>query len=702
MALTQANRFIGLETPLGGDVLAVRSASYTEQISHLFQIELDIVSSEEKAASFEDIIGQSVTLRMNAGKDQKRYFNGIVSRFVQTKNEGRYAHYRATVVPWLWLLTRSSDCRIFQKMSIPEIIEKVFKDHGLDQYTLSLSGDYQPWDYCVQYRETDFNFVSRLMEQEGIYYFFEHEDGKHTLVLADAPAAHCPNPGYETIIYRPPTDNHPFDRECVTDWVVEKELQPGAYALKDFNFVSPKTNLFAKSTKDRSHAASAFEVYDYPGEYEEHPDGESYAKVRLEELQANYETCHAQATARGLCSGFLFTLQDHPREDQNREYLVTSVSCQMDAGDFEASDLGTDFFSCSFIAGDSQSPFRPARTTPKPLIQGPQTAMVVGPSGEEIHTDEYGRVKLQFHWDRQGKADENSSCWVRVSQAWAGKGWGSMHIPRIGQEVIVEFLEGDPDRPIVTGRVYNAQTTVPYELPGNKTQSGIKSRSTMKGGEGNFNEIRFEDKIGSEEVYVQAEKDLNLLVKNSKSEDVGADKTISVGGNHSEQITGNMSQTVSQAKSETIALAKALTIGAAYQISVGAAMNTTVGISKSEEVGAFRSGVVGGGDTQKIGGKQDISVGKDYSLAVGKDLAIAAKEKGSISISKDLGIATEKNLSVKATESILIQSDKDITVKAGDATITLKKDGTIEVKGAKINVKGSGDVKIKGSKVAIN
>src|SRR5215208_4673170 len=194
MPLTQANRFIGLDTPLGGDVLAVRSASYTEQISRLFQIELDIVSSEEKAASFEDIIGQSVTLRMNAAKDQKRYFNGIVSRFVQTKNDGNNAHYRATVVPWLWLLTRSSDCRIFQKMSIPDIIEKVFKDHGLDQYTLSLSGDYQPWDYCVQYRETDFNFVSRLMEQEGIYYFFEHGDGKHTLVLADAPAAHCPNP----------------------------------------------------------------------------------------------------------------------------------------------------------------------------------------------------------------------------------------------------------------------------------------------------------------------------------------------------------------------------------------------------------------------------------------------------------------------------------------------------------------------------
>jgi type VI secretion system secreted protein VgrG len=494
MALTQANRFIGLETPLGADVLAVRNASCTEEVSRLFQVDLDIVSTEG-AVSFEDIIGESVTLRINAGKDQKRYLNGIVSRFVQTKNEGRNAHYRATVVPWLWLLTRTSDCRIFQKKSIPDIIEEVFKGHGLDAYKLCLSGSYAPWDFCVQYRETDFNFVSRLMEQEGIYYFFEHEDGKHTLVLADSPSAHETYSGYETIIYRPPTDNQPLDRECVTDWVVEKELKPGAYALNDFYFKTPKASLRAKASMERDHAAAAFEVYDYPGEYEEHGDGEKYAKTRIEELQATYETLHAQATARGVCPGYLFTLQDHPREDQNREYLITSASCQMDAGDFELSGSGeaNEHFSCSFTCSDSQSPFRPIRRTPKPLVQGPQTAIVVGPAGEIIHTDEFGRIKVQFHWDRYGKKDDNASCWIRVSQNWGGKNWGGMFIPHVGQEVIVSFEEGDPDRPIITGRVYNADQMPPIALPDGKTKSIIRDHGT--------NEIIMEGKAGEE--YIQ-------------------------------------------------------------------------------------------------------------------------------------------------------------------------------------------------------
>ena len=388
MPLTQANRFVAIDTSLDADTLVVRRASCTEQISRLFQIELDLISDDGEI-TFEDLIGKGVTLRVEAAKDQTRYFNGVVSRFVQTKNDGSYAQYRATVVPWLWLLTRTSDCRIFQKKSVPDIIEEVFKGHGLDSYRLSLSGSYQPWDFCVQYRETDFNFVSRLMEQEGIYYYFEHQDGKHTLVLADSVSAHETYSGYETVIYRPPSGKQVFDRECVTDWVVEKELQTGAYALKDFNFETPKANLLAKSTIQRPHAAADLEVYDYPGEYEQHSDGEAWAKIRIQELQSAYETLRAQATARGICPGYLFTLQDHPRDDQNREYLITGMSCQMDAGDFESGGReAEEYFSCSFSCIESQTPFRPARITPKPLIQGPQTAVVAGPGGEEIHTDE--------------------------------------------------------------------------------------------------------------------------------------------------------------------------------------------------------------------------------------------------------------------------------------------------------------------------
>jgi len=539
MSLTQANRFIAVQTPLGADALLVRSVTCTEQISRLFQIELDLISTDGEI-EFEQLIGESATIRLEAVEDQTRYFNGVISRFVQTKNDGSFAHYRATVVPWLWLLTRTSDCRIFQKKAIPEIIEEVFKGHGLDSYRLSLSGTYKPWEYCVQYRETDFNFVSRLMEQEGIYYFFEHEDGKHTLVLADSSSAHETYSGYETMIYRPPSDTQPLDRECVTDWVVEKELKTGAYALNDFNFETPKVKLLAKSVIQRPHAAADFEVYDYPGEYEQHGDGEALAKVRIQEVHTAYETLHAQATVRGVCPGYLFTLEEHPREDQNREYLITGMSCQMDAGDFESGARGEDqeHFSCSLTCIDSQTPYRPARITPKPLIQGPQTAIVVGPSGDEIHTDAQARVKVQFHWDRYGKSDENSSCWVRVSQPWAGKAWGSMATPRIGQEVIIEFLEGDPDRPIITGRVYNGDNAPPY-AGGQGIVSGLKS-NTHKGS--GYNEMSMDDTAGKEKITIHGQYDMNTTVEH--------DQTNTVKGKFTEEIDKDTAITIKTGKLE--------------------------------------------------------------------------------------------------------------------------------------------------------
>jgi type VI secretion system secreted protein VgrG len=695
MSLTQAHRFIAVHTPLGDDALIVRSASCTEQISSLFQLELDLISSDGEI-EFEQLIGESCTLRVDVAKDQTRFFNGIINRFVQTKNDGSYAHYRATVVPWLWLLTRTSDCRIFQKKSVPDIIEEVFKGHGLDSYRLALSGSYQPWDYCVQYRETDFNFVSRLMEQEGIYYFFEHEDGKHKLVLADSSSAHETYSGYETIIYRPPSDTQPLDRECVTDWVVEKELKTGAYALNDFNFETPKASLLAKSVIQRPHAAADFEVYDFPGEYEAHGDGETLAKVRIEELQSTYETLHAQASARGVCPGYLFTLQDHPRENQNREYLITGMSCQMEAGDFEsgAASQEDEHFSCSFTCIDSQTPYRPARTTPKPLIQGPQTAMVVGPGGEEIHTDEHGRVIVQFPWDRYGKGNENSSCWVRVSQIWAGKSWGSIHIPRIGQEVIVEFLEGDPDRPIITGRVYNGEARAPYPLPADKTQSGIKSRSSKGGGDDNFNELRFEDKKGAEEIYIQAEKDKKVLVKNDRTEEVKHDESITIGHDRGETVGNDETISIGNNRSEDVTKNET--------ISIGEKRSTTVG--KDDELS------VGDNHTITVDKKQNISVGKDQTIEVTENRKKTVGKNEQVTISGDRQEDVAKNSKIKVGKALAIEAGDEISLITGDASITMKKDGTIQLKGkditlegsGKINIKASSDITMKGSKVTQN
>ncbi len=471
MPATQTQRNVAIGTALGDDVLLVKSVAITERLGRLFQIEADL-ASEQGSVNFDDILGKNATIRLELPNQKTRYFNGNVSRFVQTRMEGRYAHYRATLVPWLWFLTRTADCRIFQSMKVPDIVKQVFRDQGFADVRDALTGSYLTWDYCVQYRETDFNFVSRLMEQEGIYYFFEHENGKHTLVLADDKSAHKPFPDYATINYRAEVTGVRTE-EYISDWILQKEVQTGVYSLNDFNFTTPKSSLLAKSQVSQAHAQSNFEIYDYPGEYDDQGEGQSlYSKLRIQEHQAQHEVAQGHGNARGLASGAIFTLDLFPRSDQNRDYLITETYIHITGDIYEGRGGGGrgEFYTCAFSAIPSDVPYRPPRLTPKPLIQGPQTAMVVGTKGEEIMTDKYGRVKLQFHWDRYSKGDENSSCWVRVSQAWAGKNWGAIYIPRIGQEVIVEFLEGDPDQPIITGRVYNAVAMPPYALPGEMTK----------------------------------------------------------------------------------------------------------------------------------------------------------------------------------------------------------------------------------------
>ena len=515
MAVTQINREIEITTPLGPDVLLLRDMYLTEELGRLFTINLKLDSTED--IDFEALLGQNVTIRLDQPKG-KRYFNGYVGSISQTVDQGRYAVYEATVHPWLWFLTRTADCRIFQKKTVPDIIKQVFSELGFTDFKDRLCGSYRTWDYCVQYRETDFNFVSRLMEQEGIYYYFTHEKDKHIFVFADALGSHDIIPDHSQILYYPPDQVAVRNEECISDWYFSKRLQPGTYVLNEYNPLTPKADLKADSNIQPGHSRSDYEVYDYPGDYLVRGEGNTYARTRIEELHAQYEQVQGQSNVVGLLCGGLFTLSNYPRADQNREYLVVSVSHSIQTERFEARDgTGQTVYTNSFNVIKSKTQYRPERITPKSIVQGLQTALVVGPPGEEIHTDEHGRVKLQFYWDRYGKKDENSSCWVRVSQLWAGKNWGGIHIPRMGQEVIVEFLEGDPDRPIVTGRVYNGEQIPPYALPANKTQSGIKSRSSKGGGGANFNEIRMEDKKGSEQIYIHAEKNQDNIVENDET-----------------------------------------------------------------------------------------------------------------------------------------------------------------------------------------
>jgi type VI secretion system secreted protein VgrG len=599
MAYTQDGRLISVYTPLGDEAMLLQSFSGSEGISQLFRFDLDLLC-EDPAVKADDLIGKGVAVTLALYDGEARYFNGHVSRFVQGRTDQRVTHYRIEMVPWLWFLTRTADCRIFQKLSVPDILVKVFKDRGYSDFKLKLRGTYEPREYCVQYRETDFNFASRLMEEEGIAYFFEHEKDKHTLVLADEPGAHVPCPNQAKV--RCEVTSGMVEEDVITAWRVEYELRPGKYTLGSFNFETPSTSLLT-SVDGSGNGASKWEVYDYPVEYLKKPRGEALAKVRIQEEQAAREISIGRSTCRGLVVGYRFELEGHDRRELNQPYLITAMRHQATVGssyttgpEAGAAERYTNEFTCI----PNSVPFRPPRVTPKPVIHGVQTAIVVGPKGEEIHTDKYARVRVQFHWDREGKRDEKSSCWIRVAQNWAGKRWGTVFPPRTGQEVIVEFLEGDPDQPIIVGRVYNAEHMPPYALPAEQTKSTIKTYSS-KGG-GGFNEIRFEDKKGSEQVFIHAERrqdvrvrrdslewvgqDRHLIVEGDQFEQVKGDKHLKAGGDHNEQIDGTLSLKVGMDSDQKVGMKMAEDAGMEIHLKGGMNVVLEGGMTVTLKAGA--------------------------------------------------------------------------------------------------------------------
>lgn len=667
-----------MDTPLGPDKLGLRSFSFQEHLGRLFQIDAEL-SSDDAAIDFTKVVGHNATIRLQTVNDV-RYFNGYVSRFVQVASSGNYAHYRATLVPWLWMLTRTAESKIWVAVedaskgkAAPDIIEDVFKLYGFSDYKLDgLSRKYPKREFCVQYRETAFNFVSRLMEQEGIYYYFTHENGKHTLILADSISAHKPQTGYEELpFFEVGPDS--ADREAISEWAVETEVQPIAYAVNDFDFTKSKTALGSASNVTRQHGSAVYEVYDYPGDYAESGDGDQIAATRLDELQAQYEIIRGLAGSRGLAAGYTFKLTGHPRSDQNRECLLTAISLHADGGEFgaQASDVRSKFFSCNFTAIDKSQQFRPKRLTAKPLVQGPQTAFVVGKSGEEIDTDKFGRVKLLFHWDRYSKADENSSCWVRVAQTWAGKKWGSIHIPRIGQEVIVEFIEGDPDRPIITGRVYNDSSSVPYALPDDKTKSTLKSNSS-KGG-GGFNEIRFEDKKGSEEVYFHAEKDEKTVVKNDVNEWIGNIRNLYVKKDQLEMVEGDKHNTVKGNRHSKIE-------GDCNEGVKGNHLAKVEGDQDLTVKGEQKIGVTGD-SSFKTDGNLNQEAGKKISIKAGTDL----HGKSGQNYAMEAGM----NVHIKGGMKVVIEAGMQLSIKAGSCFVDLGPSG-VSISGPMVMINSGG------------
>ena len=501
MEITQLNRMIAISTPLGGDVLLLRVFQGTEAISSGFHFTLDLLS-ENDAIDFSLIVGKNVTVRIACGDGTSRYWNGYISQFTQKIRETVLTAYRAEMIPWMWFLTLRTDSRIFQNMKAPQIIEDVFIRAGFHDFEWRVEGDFRLREYCVQYQETDFAFVSRLLEDEGIFYFFEHDNGKHTLVLADQTSAHRECPGQPTAYYAHSSGGlWPDDR--MIEWSVQESFRTSCVTLNDYNFKEPEKNLAVSVDGD-----NPFEFHRYPGGYTSKGEGGALAEICAEELHAGVKVGSGKSVCRAFRAGYRFALQGHYRSDFNQSYILTKVQHSAIEGGYDVG-AGMPSKQASVYSNEvgcipSSVLFRPQQRTIRKLIEGCQTATVVGPQDEEIFTDEFGRVKVQFHWDRVGASDEKSSCWIRVAQSWAGKGWGAIMIPCTGQEVVVDFLEGNPDRPIIVGSVYNADQTPPYALPDEKTKSTLKSNSSK--GSGGFNELRFEDAKGQEQIFLHAER----------------------------------------------------------------------------------------------------------------------------------------------------------------------------------------------------
>lgn len=587
MAYTQDKRLIAINTPLGENVLLLQSLGGREGISQLFRFSTELIS-ENHSIAFKDIIGKQVTIALQLFGDEKRYWNGFVSRFTCSGRDNRFSHYQAEIVPWVWFLTRTADCQIFQQKTIPEIIKKVFQDHGFHDFQDRTQSTYPQREYVVQYRETAFNFVCRLMEEYGIFYFFEHDENSHKLILADKPQVHknCPVQYKVRFNYSPGTTH--VNEDLVHSWGSEQELQPGKYALNDYNFQTPNTSLLANlQTVDEIGGNTKYEIYDYPGIYTKKDEGDTLAKVRMQEEEAIHYLISGSSNCRTFASGYKFHLDEHSRDDQNGDYLLTELTHSASVGDSYSGSAGgsQEVYTNHFTCIPFDVPFRPQRVTPKPIVQGPQTAVVVGPAGEEIYPDKYGRVKVQFFWDRLGKKDENSSCWIRVSQPWAGKNWGAINIPRIRQEVIVEFLEGDPDRPIITGRVYNDEQMPPYTLPDNMTRTTFLTRSTKNGTSSNFNELRFEDKKGDEQIFMNAERDMDLRVEHDSREYVGNDRSLIVKGDQKEKIEGEQDIQVGNDQNESVGGDASLNVTQNQNVKVGMTISRQAGMNVEEKSG---------------------------------------------------------------------------------------------------------------------
>ena len=702
---TQDGRALALTTPCGKDVFLLAGLSGHEALSRLYEYRLDALVPDEKLGDvkWDQLLGQdaSAVLMGPDGTTPARYFSGIVARVSQGESAGGDApltRFRLDLVPRLWLATRRARSRTFHQQTVKQIVTAVLGDHSIAP-TWQADGPDDPRDYCVQYRETDFNFVSRLLEEEGIGYYFTHAAGAHTMVVF-APPKEFPATAPATARYSPAVGGAIPD-DTVHSWEKMQELRSEKYELRDHSFEKTGDPFTSQGTMPASVAVgaathklalgnTALELYDAPGEYSQRydgidksggeqagdvakigGDGTRTAKIRMEEEAASAVLIQGGGGCRQFVAGGKFTLDAPGLPHAAGDYVLTALQHVARQNDYLGTGSNVPFdYANSFACIPAALVYRPARLTPKPVVHGTQTAVVVGNSGDEIFTDKYGRIKVQFHWDREGINDPDSSCWIRVGTPWAGTQWGTIHIPRVGQEVIVAFEEGDPDRPIVVGSVYNDALMPPYALPDNKTQSGMKSRSTPQASAENFNELRFEDKKDSEEVYFHAEKDFNRVVENNDTLVVGKLKKDK--GDQSVEIFNNQT--------------------------------TKIGCSDADEgsqkITVFNSQSIAVGDPQAKEGSQTVTVYKDLTETVKTGNVTKKVEKGNRAVEISMGNdslaikmgnqTTKLDLGASSTEAM-----QSITLKVGQNSIVIDQTG-VTIKGMMISVEGQVTTDIKG------
>ena len=671
-ARKQRNRIARLTTPLGADALVLTGFEATEGLSELFEIH---VAAEGGTASVDmkSVVGTACGVTIDNYGDERR-FHGIAAEVRWQGDEDEEKQYSLVLRPMLWLLTQSSDCKIFKNHTVPDILKAVFAKHELSDYSLSLSNSYNPVEYCVQYNETDFQFVSRLMEQNGIYYYFKFGEDAHTLVLTDSKAGHADDG--TKIGYSAGTEGAPLGAQHLHRFSGERKVRTGKVVLGEYDFLQSAASLNGEDSKDSGYPfTSGLERFHYPGKYprsgtldlKQRADGTRFAQVRLAAQQALDQRRYAEGDAVGLSPGHKFAFKDHPEAG---DYVVVRARHRLvkEAYTSGEGDDADEIYAGEYELQPDDRDFRAPVTTPRPVVRGPQTALVVGKDGEEIDVDKYGRILLQFRWDRASPPEQSRR--VRVAQVWAGAGWGGQIIPRIGQEVVVEFLDGDPDRPLVVGAVYNDRTPLPYPLPGNETVAGLKSNSS-KGG-GGYNELMFDDKKSNELVRMQAQRDLQATILNSETRTIGQSFEKAAKGDPSrttlvkkgdDALTveqGNLKVTVSQGDHlTTISTGKQETV-----VSTGDHVTTVSQGNQSNTVSL-------GNQTVEIeAGSQKITVGQSISMEA--DLKIELKVGGTTLTLDPTGVTVK---------GPMVQLQADAMLKAQAPMAQVDADGMLMLKG---------------------